>query len=798
MIHPARYLNQLSGLFLLALLLVFPLLSSAQQQATIEGHVVNESAEPLADINVALEGTRWGATTNADGQFTIRDVAAGNYTIVASSIGFQTQKEEISVNAGQTNTRNITLQQAAYNMDAVTVSGKSELREIEEKAFNVDVVNAKKLHATTLDLGHALDRVSGMRVREDGGVGSEMNFSMNGFTGNQVKFFVDGIPIDNFGSSFQLNNIPVNYAERIEVYKGVVPVGLGADALGGAVNVITDRYQQTHVDVSYSYGSFNTHRSNVNAVYVAESGFTAQINAFQNYSDNNYDVTVDVADIETGEYFEDREVERFNDTYHNETVIANLGVVDKSFADRLLVGLTLGQNYDEIQTGARLVSVYGDWHRKGNTIMPTLKYKKADLFIDNLDVTVNANYNFGEEQNFDTSHRRYNWFGDYVEYEGSGGERSYSKYKYQNNNGLVTTNWNYQINERHTLSLGNTFNTFSREGQDPLNPDDITNDQPKKNRKNVAGLSYQYSRENWNASLFTKHYFQKNIYVQSYNPTGDYGDVAYRDRTSNFSQMGYGAAATYFVTDNLQLKASYEKSYRLPTSNELFGNLVNLKGNIELDPEKSHNYNLGGSYWLNLGHGHRMNINQTVFYRDASDFIRTKLNSGQTEQVNDNLASVTNLGLESQVRYQYANKLTAGVNLTYQDLRNNTQYVGDQTTESVVYRDRIPNTPYFYGNADANYNLNNLFGQSNTLRIGYNLLYVNKFYLYWPSLGSSSGKLTIPRQVSHDITFTYGMGPSDNLQLTLEVRNITDSKRYDNFSLQKPGRNFTGKIRYSF
>src|SRR5699024_7477343 len=244
-------------------------------------------------------------------------------------------------------------------------------------------------------------------------------------------------------SSFQLNNIPINYAKRIEVFKGVVPVSLGADALGGAVNIVTDRYQQTHVDVSYSYGSFNTHRSNINAVYVAESGFTAQINAFQNYSDNNYSVDVDVADLETGEYYPDRTIKRFNDTYHNETIIANVGVVNTSYADQLLVGITLGQNYDEVQNGSRLVTVYGQWHTKGNIIMPTLKYQKEDFLLHNLDFNLSANYNFGHEQSIDTLNRRYNWLGQYKEYAGNGGERSYSKYKYQNNNGLATANWNY-------------------------------------------------------------------------------------------------------------------------------------------------------------------------------------------------------------------------------------------------------------------------------------------------------------------------------------------------------------------
>lgn len=780
-------------------LALLPLLiyQSAFSQSTIRGKITDQSdAAPIPNINVSLEGTHHGAATNEDGTYTIREVPAGNYVIVASGVGYATQKDSITIQQGETVTWDTELTPSSYDLDAVTVSGKSQLREIEEKAFNVNVVNTKDLDVTSLDLGHALDRVSGVRVRESGGVGSRMNFSLNGFKGKQVKFFIDGVPMDNFGSSFQLNNIPANYAERIEVYKGVVPVSLGADALGGAVNIITDTYSQSHVDVSYSYGSFNTHRSNVNAVYVAESGFTAQINAFQNYSDNNYTVDVDVADLETGEYYPDRTVERFNDTYHNETIIANIGVVNTSYADRLLVGITLGQNYDEVQNGSRLVTVYGQWHTKGNIVMPTLKYKKEDFLLDNLDFSLSANYNFGYEQNIDTVNRRYNWLGQYKDYKGPGGERSYTKYKYHNNNGLATANWNYRISDRHTLSLSNTFNTFDREGHDELNPDEEIYEQPRKTRKNVAGLSYQYKEDSWNASLFLKHYYQNNKYAQSYNPTGNYGDVAYRNQSNNFTKLGYGAAATYFINDNLQLKGSYEKSYRLPDNEELFGDLVNLEGNIELKPETSNNYNLGASYWINIGETHQINLNENIFYRDATDFIRPKLNTNQIMQVMDNLGGVTNLGFETELRYSYLNRFTIGANLTYQDLRNNTKYIEGQ--ESVVYRDRIPNMPYLYGNADTEYTLNNLWDKSHSLSIGYNLLYVHEFYLYWPSLGSSSGKLTIPRQVSHDVTLTYSLGSTNRFQFTLECKNITDNNLYDNFSLQKPGRSFTGKVKYSF
>lgn len=785
----------MNKILLLSLLICSLTAFSQSNNINVTGTINDSEGAPIAGATVVIEELLKGVTTNVDGVYNLSTNAkSGSYTLKVSYLGFEAK--EISVNLKQGETVNVALQleESSYDLDEVVVSGQSIVNQVREKAFNVSVVDAKELHNTTLDLGHALDRVSGIRVRESGGVGSQMNFSINGFRGKQVRFFIDGVPMDNFGSSFQLNNIPINLAERIEVYKGVVPVGLGSDALGGAVNIITNAYSKNHLDASYSYGSFNTHRSMVNAIYVAKNGFTAQLNAYQNFSDNSYKVNVDVADINTGQYYPNQTVKRFHDQYHNETVIANFGVVNKSYADQLLFGITLGNNYREIQTGARIVSVFGGWHRRGNVIMPSVKYKKKNFLVEGLNVRINANYNLGQEKNIDTLHRRYNWFGEYKEYEGPGGERSYSLYKYRNNNGVGAAAFDYTIAEKHRISLGNTLNTFNREGEDELNPNNDTYQQPRKTLKNILGLSYAYETENWNASAFTKQYFQQNKFSQSYNPTGDYGDVAYRDQINIYNFFGYGLAVSHFFNENFQMKASFEKSYRLPDSEELYGDVINLQGNIDLKPEHSYNYNLGASYWLALHNEHQINFNLNGFYRDASDFIRPRLNNNQTMQVMDNLGSVTNLGLEAEVRYQSARHFNAGVNLTYQDLRNNTKYEEGQTTESIVYRDRIPNMPYLYGNADASYTFENVGGKGNLLSIGYNMLYVHAFYLYWPSLGSD--KLDIPEQLSHDLNATYTY--NEKLQFTLECRNIFDAELYDNFSLQKPGRSITGKIKYTF
>nr|WP_255474044.1 TonB-dependent receptor [Pontibacter qinzhouensis] len=265
------------------------------------------------------------------------------------------------------------------------------------------------------------------------------------------------------------------------------------------------------------------------------------------------------------------------------------------------------------------------------------------------------------------------------------------------------------------------------------------------------------------------------------------------EQENKFSKLGYGAASTYYITPNVQVKASYEKSYRLPETEELYGDLINLQGNIALDPETSHNYNLGISYETNPGTVHQFSLAGNMMYRDARDFIRARLNNNQTMQVMDNLFNVTNAGVDGEIRYFYKKLLSAGVNFTYQNLRNNTHYDEDQATESVVYRDRIPNMPFLFGNADLSLFLRDLLKKGNHLTLGYNLLYVHAFYLYWPSLGSD--KLDIPRQLSHDLNFTYALG-GGKYNLTLECRNLANAKLYDNFSLQKPGRSFAVKLRY--
>lgn len=780
--------------------MLLPFFSFSQQSHSfsISGQLKESSGQSIPFATVNLEKTGKIVISDENGHFSFQNINPGKYTLKISAVGFSSLIKQITV-ADKNLNFSFELENELNQLESVTVIGRTATDKVNKQAYSVTAIDAKKLHNTTLDLSHALDRVSGVRVREQGGVGSQSELSINGFSGNQIKVFIDGIPMDNFGSSFQLNNIPINLADRVEVYKGVVPIWLGGDALGGAVNIVTNSKPRTYFDVSYSFGSFNTHKTAINVGYTSKSGFTTEINAFQNYSDNNYWVDVEAADLQTGEYFPNARVRRFHDTYHNETVIVNIGVTGKKYADKLLFGFTGGQNKADIQTGARMKSVFGSRYTQGNILMPSLKYQVKDLFTKGLNVNVNANYNFGEEQTVDTVFVKYNWFGDYIKYEGVGGEKSRTLLKLKDNNGIATANATYSLGQRHSFMLNNTFTTFDRKQEDELVPESIAYKQPRKTQKNIVGLGYKFDyNEKWSTSTFLKHYTLKTNYSRSYNPSGNAGDIAYEKFEDVSSNLGYGFASSYYLRPNFQIKGSFEKSYRLPSSRELFGNPnENAAGNIDLKPESSYNYNLGFSYQTNFNKVNALTFDANLMYRDARDFIRTTLNTNQTDTYTVNLGKMTNYGVDGEIRYSYRKRFTSGLNMTYQNLRNMTKYEPGENYVSWYYKDRIPNIPYLYGNVDATVFFNDLFKKGNNLSVGYNLLYVHTYYLSWPSMGSKDSKLEIPEQFNHDLNTVYTLA-NGKYNIALECKNLLDNKLYDNFSLQKPSRAFYLKFRYFF
>lgn len=784
-------------LMLFACLLTGVAVANAQP-AMLSGRVLSSEKEIIDFATVYLKGTNQGGITNAEGIYHLK-AQAGRYTLVVSAVGYKTVEMPIELQSGQRQKQNITLTADVQQLDEVTVVSTGVSR-VKRSAFNAVAVDTKELQNTTKNLSEALAKAPGMKLRESGGVGSDMQVMMDGFSGKHVKVFIDGIPQEGTGSSFGLNNIPVGFAERIEVYKGVVPVGFGTDAIGGVINIVTNKQRRRwFADASYSYGSFNTHKSNVRFGQTLKNGFTYEINAFQNYSDNDYYVDAPVLNFETGSFNEKElaRVRRFNDTYHNEAVVAKAGFVDQKWADRLMLGFIWSHMYKDIQTGVRQKTVFGEKHRFGHSLIPSVEYSKRNLLLKGLDLMFSANYNRNATTNVDTAHYKYNWLGEKSPLN-TPGEQSRQYSRADNDNWNATATLNYRAGRIHLFTLNHVLSTFRRDNTSLLAAEAQTDPIAKQTRKNITGLSYRLMpSDRWNLSAFGKYYRQ---YVA--------GPMAEDDTGSNYvrtsrtvSSWGYGAAGTYFILDGLQAKLSYERAYRLPTIEEMFGDEDLESGQISLRPESSHNLNLSLSYAKTLGR-HSFYLEGGLVYRDTHDYIQRNvqdLSGGKENATYINYGNVLTKGYNLSARYSLGRWLSLGGNYTQMDVRDNERYqIGSTGTsvENLGYRSRMPNVPYRFADFDANFYWYDLGRRGNLLTLTYDNQWTHSFSYYSEVIGSSSDYI-VPNQFSHNLSLTYSL-KNGRYNFSVECRNLTDADLYDNFSLQKAGRAFYGKIRVHF
>ena len=767
------------------------------EKTTVSGKVLDKKGSPVAFATVFIKDSTHGTMADENGNYSLK-IHLGSHILCASMLGYEDHEKEINVNAKTPTKIDFILSESSILLDNVVVTA-SGIERVKTSAFNTVAVDTRDMQNTTKNLSDALSKSPGMKLRESGGVGSDMSVMLNGFSGKHIKVFIDGVPQEGVGSSFSLNNIPVGFAERIEVYRGVVPVGFGSDAIGGVINIVTNKKRRSwFADASYSYGSFNTHRSTINAGQSLENGFTWEINAFQNYSDNNYFVDAPVEDFETGLINKSKKqhVQRFNDTYHNEAVIAKIGLTNKKWTDRLILGFTYSQMYKEIQTGVRQEIVYGAKHRHGNSLMPSLEYVKRNFILPGLDLTLTANYNKNATTNVDTSQYKYNWIGD-TKRLNSPGEQSYQFSRADNDNYNTTANLNYRIGHAHLFTLNNIFNAFTRSNTSLLAAEEQTDPIAKRTHKNITGFQYRLMPSHvWNVTVFAKYY---NLYVS--------GPIAVDENASDFVEttrsenaLGYGIAGTYFIIPELQTKLSYEKAYRLPTIEEMFGDEDLEMGDIGIRPENSHNFNLNISYnfFIDKKENHNIYIEGGLVYHDTRDYIQRNIvdiSGGKSAATYINYGRVKTIGGNVSLRYTFSKWLSIGGNATYMDIRDNMPIaIGTESMPNLGYKDRMPNIPYFFTDADVTFTWNDFMKKDNDLSIIYDNSYLHKFYYYSSRIGSNKDDYMVPNQLSHNVSLNYSL-KNGRYNLSVECRNLTNEDLYDNFSLQKAGRAFYAKVR---
>ncbi len=171
----------------------------------------------------------------------------------------------------------------------VTVEGEmNRLDQLQHSADSVTVVRLEEVKKRSSDMGEVLARTPGVIVRRAGGLGTEARISLGGLYDDAIQLFVDGVPLWMSGFPDNVSLIPVNIISHLEIYNGVVPLRLSADALGGAINFVTDRSYEDRVSASFQTGSFGMYRSTAMVQgRNDETGFVARASGFFDSAKNN-------------------------------------------------------------------------------------------------------------------------------------------------------------------------------------------------------------------------------------------------------------------------------------------------------------------------------------------------------------------------------------------------------------------------------------------------------------------------------------------------------------------------------
>ena len=242
----------------------------SQENSIIQGRITDADQKPLSGVNVLITQLNTGTQSNEQGDFSIENLSAGNYTLTISYLGFKTQSKQVSVqNDGVLTLGNIVLYEGNEILNEVVINGERQNKFSRKKTAYVaklplkDIENTQVYSTVTNELLES-QVITNFEDALNNAVGIEKLWTSTGRGGDGAGYYslrgfsvqpqlVNGLP--------GLTNGTINSAniERIEVIKGpsATLFGNAVSSYGGLINVVTKKpYAGTGGELSYTAGSY--------------------------------------------------------------------------------------------------------------------------------------------------------------------------------------------------------------------------------------------------------------------------------------------------------------------------------------------------------------------------------------------------------------------------------------------------------------------------------------------------------------------------------------------------------------
>jgi outer membrane receptor protein involved in Fe transport len=740
---------------------------------------------PLAGATIYIEELGNGVITDTEGIYRITDIPEGTYTLKAQFIGYRPQEKTVRTDKGS-RSNDIGLAPESMSLSDVIISEKSQARILREQAMPITVISMQQLQGTVSDVQSILAKTVGVTIRATGGLGSTSRLSVRGLEGKRIGFFIDETPMADQSDFVDLNDIPVDMIDRIEIYKGVVPAKFGGSAMGGAVNIVIKEYPERYLDASYMRESYNTNRfqtvlkkndRKLGMVYGIGGGYT--------YADNDYTME--------SPYIKGLNIKRDHDAYRKVMMGGSIKAY-KWWFDEVELEPVYVNTFHEIQG---IETDIRHAHSKSQGYLLNLKLVKDDFLVEGLDFDMSTAIAYTRYSMVDTAKSYYDWYGQaHATPSAQGGEIIGNRFATDSDNRKFTLlnklYIEYLINQRHSLVFNSLIQTADGRPSDELKIKSLGKqvDFDSRMRSWVVGLTYDYrsTDQRFLSSLTGRYYWYgmdtkyENLYV-----TVPVEDITLRKRSAGFSE-----ALRYRITPGLMAKLSGGYDVRIPADNELLGDGSTIAPSEQLMPERNLSFNAGLLYDLTGIRPSNLQIEVNGYYMHVDDMIRFV--KGILGAQYQNFGEMRTIGVEAEVKADMLPWLYGYANVTYQDLRDTREHEAGKDLPNPTKGKRMPNIPYFMANGGLEFHRENLFGgKGQNTRLFADASFVEEYYYDFEI--TKNEKRRIPRSLTFDLGFEHSFF-DQRLYISGKIKNVADTKVISEYNCPLPGRTFGVKLRY--
>lgn len=594
------------GIFLLCLLVASTRGKAQQVSVTVTDQITRETV-PYA--HVCFEGLKNGlqkhCVTDMDGKVSCFLQEA--VKVAVSFIGYETYYD--TIHPGQKLT--VSLKPAILNMKEVVVTAQYTPEKADKSIYRVQVINARQIEQkAATNMSDLLKNQLNMRVNQDGVLGTSL--SIQGLSGEHVKFLVDGVPmIGRMNGNIDLSQINLNNVDHVEVIEGPMSVIYGSNALAGVVNIITKENKaariSTHID-----------------------GYTESVGVYNLTGGVSFNQKKHILSVEGGrnffEGFSDPDTSRF-----------------KTWKPRRQAFSDVYYIYNNKKTKVKLAGQY--FHElllsKGAPLPPYFENAFDGYFT-----TIRGMGRAEVTHTINPSH--------FLHLMGS-----YSTYD------RIKNTWFKNLTTLEKVRTTNPDDQDTTGIRSVLARATFTSS-VKENKLNYqAGL--EMNLENGNGKRILDDRQQIGDYAGfmslKYDPwvrLNIQPGLRLIYNTKYQAPLVYSLSVRYQATEHLSLRSSFSRGFRSPSLKELYLFFVdinhNVQGNKDLKAENSINVNLAGS-WATEQKVHAYRFEASMFYNQIRNII-TLAQSGSTLYTYINLDTYKTLGAELKMTKQWYPWLT--------------------------------------------------------------------------------------------------------------------------------------------